>query len=81
MKGLGSQCKLSDKQPAELYFKTLMIIVSVDLFYVFFYEIRGKLSLCNKEMVLDQMGLMRTRFADYKAMLMQRLRFSPPRRA
>lgn len=64
--GLNSQCKVSDQQPADLYYKDFDENGSVDPILCFY--IQGKSHpYVTRDELLDQMSMMRTRFADYKS--------------
>ncbi|MHA4894487.1 VCBS repeat-containing protein [Pedobacter sp. PWIIR3] len=64
--GLNTQCKVSEKEPAELYFKDFDDNGSVDPMLCFY--IQGKSHpYVSRDELLDQMSIMRTRFADYKS--------------
>ncbi|MGY4386634.1 hypothetical protein ACVWYN_003690 [Pedobacter sp. UYP24] len=64
--GLNTQCKVSDKEPAELYFKDFDDNGSVDPILCFY--IQGKSHpYVSRDELLDQMSIMRTRFDDYKS--------------
>lgn len=63
--GLNTQCKVSDKEPAEMYYKDFDNNGSVDP--VFCFYIQGKsYPYITRDELLDQMSIMRTRFTDYK---------------
>jgi hypothetical protein len=63
--GLNTQCKVSDKEPAELYFKDFDDNGSVDPILCFY--IQGKSHpYVSRDELLDQMSIMRTRFSNYK---------------
>ena len=64
--GLNTQCKVSDKEPAEMYYKDFDNNGSVDP--VFCFYIQGKsYPYITRDELLDQMSSMRTRFTDYKS--------------
>ncbi|MEO5685293.1 MAG: VCBS repeat-containing protein [Chitinophagaceae bacterium] len=64
--GLNSQCKASEKQPAEMYYKDFDDNGSVDPILCFY--IQGKsYPYVTRDELLDQMSIMRTRFTDYKS--------------
>lgn len=64
--GLNSQCKVSEQQPAELYYKDFDDNGSVDPILCFY--IQGKsYPYVTRDELLDQMSIMRTRFTDYKS--------------
>jgi hypothetical protein len=63
--GLNTQCRASDKEPAELYYKDFDDNGAVDP--VFCFYIQGKsYPYCTRDELLDQVSMMRTRFTDYK---------------
>lgn len=64
--GLNTQCKASDKEPAEMYYKDFDDNGSVDPILCFY--IKGKtFPYVSRDELLDQMSIMRTRYADYKS--------------
>jgi hypothetical protein len=64
--GLNTQCKVSDKEPASLYFKDFDDNGAIDPILCFY--IQGKLHpYVSRDELLDQMSVMRTRFSDYKS--------------
>ena len=64
--GNNSQCKASDKEPAELFFKDFDDNGSVDPVLCFY--IQGKsYPYVTRDELLDQLSMMRTRFTDYKS--------------
>jgi len=64
--GSNTQCKVSDKEPAEMYFKDFDDNGAVDPFLCFY--IQGKsYPYVTRDELLDQMSVMRTRFTDYKS--------------
>lgn len=64
--GLNTQCKASDSEPAEMYYKDFDDNGSVDPILCFY--IQGKSHpYVSRDELLDQMSSMRTRFADYKS--------------
>ncbi|GAB3316651.1 VCBS repeat-containing protein [Larkinella ripae] len=64
--GLNTQCKASDQQPAELFYKDFDDNGSVDPILCFY--IRGKsYPYVSRDELLDQLSIMRTRFPDYKS--------------
>ena len=64
--GLNSQCKASDKEPAEMYYKDFDDNGAVDPILCFY--IQGKsFPYVSRDELLDQMSIMRPRFADYKS--------------
>ena len=63
--GLNTQCKASEKEPAEMYYKDFDDNGSVDPILCFY--IQGKsYPYVTRDELLDQMSIMRTRFPDYK---------------
>ena len=64
--GLNSQCKASDKEPAEMYYKDFDDNGSVDPILCFYIQGKSYPYVTRDEM-LDQMSMMRTRFPDYKS--------------
>jgi len=64
--GLNTQCKVSDKQPAEMYYKDFDDNGSVDPILCFYIKDTSYPYVFRDEL-LDQMSNMRTRFADYKS--------------
>ncbi len=64
--GLNTQCKASDKEPAEMFYKDFDDNGSVDPILCFY--IQGKsYPYVTRDELLDQMSIMRTRFPDYKS--------------
>ena len=64
--GLNSQLKASDKEPAELFYKDFDDNGAIDPILCFY--IQGKsYPYVTRDELLDQMSMMRTRFADYKS--------------
>jgi hypothetical protein len=64
--GLNTQCRASDKEPAELFYKDFDDNGAVDP--VFCFYIQGKsYPYCTRDELLDQVSMMRTRFVDYKS--------------
>ena len=63
--GLNSQCRVSDKEPAEMYFKDFDNNGSVDPFFCFYMQHKSY-PYVSRDELLDQMSSMRTRFTDYK---------------
>ena len=64
--GLNTQCKASDKQPAELYYKDFDDNGSVDPILCFYIK-DTSYPYVSRDELLDQMSNMRTRFTDYKS--------------
>lgn len=64
--GTNTQCRASDKEPAELYFKDFDANGAVDPILCFY--IQGKsYPYVSRDELLDQVSSMRTRFPDYKS--------------
>jgi len=64
--GLNSQCKVSDAEPAELYYKDFDENGAIDPILCFY--IMGKsYPYLTRDELLDQMSIMRPRFPDYKS--------------
>ncbi|MGV8878768.1 MAG: VCBS repeat-containing protein [Sphingobacteriaceae bacterium] len=64
--GLNSQCKASDKEPAEMYYKDFDDNGAVDPILCFY--IMGKTyPYLTRDELLDQISSMRSRFPDYKS--------------
>ena len=64
--GLNTQCRVSDKEPAELYYKDFDDNGAIDP--VFCFYIQGKsYPYLTRDELLDQISIMRTRFVDYKS--------------
>jgi len=64
--GLNSQCKASDKEPAEMYYKDFDDNGSVDPILCLYIKDTSYPYLTRDEL-LDQLSIMRTRFPDYKS--------------
>ncbi|MBD0298224.1 MAG: VCBS repeat-containing protein, partial [Flavisolibacter sp.] len=64
--GLNTQCKVSDKEPADLYYKDFDDNGSVDPILCF-YMLGKSYPYVFRDELLDQMSIMRTRFEDYKS--------------
>ncbi len=63
--GLNSQCRVSEKEPAEMYFKDFDDNGSIDPMLAFY--IQGKsYPYVTRDELLDQMSIMRTRYTSYK---------------
>lgn len=63
--GLNSQCKASDEQPAEMFFKDFDNNGSIDPLFCFY--IQGKrYPYVTRDELLEQIGSMRSRFTDYR---------------
>jgi len=63
--GLNTQCKVSDTEPAEMYYKDFDNNGSVDPMLCFYIQHKSFPYVSRDEM-LDQMSIMRPRFPDYK---------------
>ncbi|MFC5410970.1 VCBS repeat-containing protein [Larkinella bovis] len=64
--GLNTQCKVSEKEPAELFYKDFDDNGSVDPILCFY--IQGQTyPYVSRDELLDQLSIMRTRFPDYKS--------------
>lgn len=64
--GLNTQCKASDKQPAEMYYKDFDNNGSVDPILCFYIK-DTSYPYVSRDELLDQMSIMRTRFTDYNS--------------
>lgn len=64
--GLNTQCKVSDKQPAEMYYKDFDENGSVDPIFCFYIK-DTSYPYVTRDELLDQMSSMRTRYTDYKS--------------
>jgi enediyne biosynthesis protein E4 len=64
--GLNTQCKASDKEPAEMYYKDFDDNGSVDPILCFYIKDKTY-PYVSRDELLDQMSMMRTRYADYKS--------------
>ncbi len=64
--GLNSQCKVSDTEPAELYYKDFDDNGSIDPILCF-YVMGKSYPYLTRDELLDQMSIMRGRFSDYKS--------------
>ncbi|MGY3053425.1 hypothetical protein ACVWYG_001625 [Pedobacter sp. UYEF25] len=64
--GLNSQCKVSDTQPAELYYKDFDDNGSIDPILCF-YVMGKSYPYLTRDELLDQLSVMRGRFYDYKS--------------
>lgn len=64
--GLNAQCKVSEKEPAEMFYKDFDENGSVDPILCFYIQGKSYPYVTRDEM-LDQMSTMRTRFPDYKS--------------
>ena len=64
--GLNSQCKASDKEPAEMYYKDFDDNGSVDPILCLYIQHKSYPCL-SRDQLLDQISIMRGRFPDYKS--------------
>ena len=64
--GLNSQCKASDAEPAEMYYKDFDANGTVDPILCFYIQHKSYPYLTRDEMI-DQMSMMRSRFPDYNS--------------
>jgi hypothetical protein len=64
--GLNSQCKVSDTEPAELYYKDFDDNGAIDPILCF-YIMGQSYPYLTRDELLDQMSIMRGRFSDYKS--------------
>jgi len=64
--GTNSQCKASDQEPAEMYYKDFDDNGSVDPILCFYIQHKSYPFITRDEL-LDQMSMMRSRFPDYKS--------------
>lgn len=64
--GLNTQCKASDQQPAEMYFKDFDNNGSVDPFLCFYIQGRSYPYVTRDEL-LEQIGSLRSRFTNYES--------------
>ncbi|MDR3694486.1 VCBS repeat-containing protein [Mucilaginibacter sp.] len=64
--GLNSQCKASDNEPAEMYFKDFDDNGSVDPILCFYIQDKSY-PFVTRDELLDQLSVMRGRFPDYKS--------------
>jgi len=64
--GLNSQCKASDREPAEMYYKDFDDNGSVDPVLCFYIQHKSY-PCATRDELLDQMSMMRGRFPDYKS--------------
>lgn len=64
--GLNTQCRVSDKKPADLFYKDFDDNGSIDPILCFFIK-DSSYPYVSRDELLDQMSIMRTRFADYKS--------------
>ncbi len=64
--GLNTQCKVSDSEPAEMYYKDFDNNGSIDPILCFYIQHKSY-PYVSRDELLDQMSNMRTRFTDYKS--------------
>ncbi|RFZ84400.1 RNA-binding protein [Mucilaginibacter terrenus] len=64
--GQNTQCKATDKEPAELYYKDFDDNGSIDPILCFYIQHKSYPYVTRDEL-LDQISMMRTRFPDYKS--------------
>lgn len=64
--GLNTQCRVSDAEPAEMFYKDFDNNGSVDPMLCFYIQHKSYPYVTRDEL-LDQMSIMRTRFTDYKS--------------
>ncbi len=64
--GTNSQCQVSDKEPAEMYYKDFDINGSVDPILCFYIQHKSYPYVTRDELI-NQISLMRRRFPDYKS--------------
>jgi len=64
--GTNSQCKASDTEPAEMYFKDFDDNGSIDPILCFYIQHKSYPCL-SRDQLLDQISMMRGRFPDYKS--------------
>lgn len=64
--GLNTQCKVSDKEPAEMYYKDFDGNGSVDPIFCFYIKDTSYPAVTRDEL-FDQVSMLRTRFPDYKS--------------
>ncbi len=64
--GLNTQCRASDKEPAEMYFKDFDDNGSVDPILCFYIK-DTSYPYVTRDELFDQLSMMRTRFPDYKS--------------
>jgi hypothetical protein len=64
--GLNTQCKATDKQPAEMYYKDFDDNGSIDPILCFYMQ-DTSYPYVTRDELLDQLSNMRTRFTDYKS--------------
>jgi hypothetical protein len=64
--GLNTQCKASDKEPAEMYFKDFDDNGAVDPIFCFYIQ-HQSYPYVSRDELLEQISMMRSRFPDYKS--------------
>lgn len=64
--GTNSQCKASDREPAEMYYKDFDENGSIDPILCYYVE-HVSYPCATRDQLLDQMAMMRGRFPDYKS--------------
>lgn len=64
--GLNSQCRVTEKEPAEMYYKDFDDNGSVDPILCLYIQHKSY-PYVNRDELLDQMSIMRGRFPDYKS--------------
>ncbi|HEY0656188.1 MAG TPA: VCBS repeat-containing protein [Chryseosolibacter sp.] len=64
--GLNSQCKASEQQPAEIFFKDFDNNGSIDPLFCFYIQDK-RYPYITRDELLDQIGSMRSRFTDYES--------------
>jgi hypothetical protein len=64
--GLNTQCKASDNEPAELYYKDFDDNGAVDPVFCFYIQ-HNSYPYVSRDELLEQMSVMRPRFPDYKS--------------
>jgi hypothetical protein len=64
--GLNTQCKASDKEPAEMYYKDFDDNGAVDPIFCFYIQ-HQSYPYISRDELLEQISMMRPRFPDYKS--------------
>ncbi|MDN3581630.1 VCBS repeat-containing protein [Mucilaginibacter flavus] len=64
--GLNTQCKASDKEPAEMYYKDFDDNGAVDPIFCFYIQ-HQSYPYVSRDELLEQISMMRPRFPDYKS--------------
>lgn len=64
--GLNTQCKASDNEPAEMYFKDFDDNGAVDPIFCFYIQ-HNSYPYVSRDELLEQISIMRPRFPDYKS--------------